>query len=80
MAYKNLREFIKRLEKTGELQRITVPVDPHLEITEITDRVSKGPLAAEQGAAVRGCERLGHAGADQCSGRAAAHGLGAGRR
>ena len=43
MAYKNLREFVKRLEKTGELHRISVPVDPHLEITEITDRVSKGP-------------------------------------
>jgi len=43
MAYKNLREFVKRLEKSGELQRISVPVDPHLEITEITDRISKGP-------------------------------------
>ncbi|HEY52560.1 MAG TPA: menaquinone biosynthesis decarboxylase, partial [Caldilineae bacterium] len=45
MAYKNLRDFIKRLEKSGELHRISVPVDPHLEITEITDRISKGPLA-----------------------------------
>ena len=45
MTYKNLREFVKRLEKTDELHRISVPVDPHLEITEITDRVSKGPQA-----------------------------------
>lgn len=44
MAYKNLREFIKRLDDAGELHRITAPVDPYLEITEITDRVSKGPL------------------------------------
>jgi 4-hydroxy-3-polyprenylbenzoate decarboxylase len=43
MAYKDLRDFIKHLEKSGELQRISVPVDPHLEITEITDKVSKGP-------------------------------------
>ena len=44
MAYKDLREFIKRLEDAGELLRITAPVDPYLEITEIADRVSKGPL------------------------------------
>jgi 4-hydroxy-3-polyprenylbenzoate decarboxylase len=41
MAYKNLREFITRLERANELKRITVPVDVDLEITEITDRVSK---------------------------------------
>ncbi|MBI4483476.1 MAG: menaquinone biosynthesis decarboxylase [Acidobacteria bacterium] len=41
MAYKDLREFVKRLEKEGELRRIAAPVDPELEITEITDRVSK---------------------------------------
>ncbi len=44
MAYKNLREFIRLLEKGGQLARISVPVDPYLEVTEITDRVSKGPL------------------------------------
>ena len=41
MAYKDLQEFIKRLEDEGELIRITTLVDPELEITEITDRVSK---------------------------------------
>ncbi|SHG89923.1 3-octaprenyl-4hydroxybenzoate decarboxylase [Thermosyntropha lipolytica DSM 11003] len=41
MAYQDLREFIKCLEREGELKRIKVPVDPELEITEITDRVSK---------------------------------------
>jgi len=39
--YEDLRAFIKRLEKEGELKRITVEVDPVLEIAEITDRVSK---------------------------------------
>ena len=38
MSYRDLREFIKALEADGELRRIAVPVDPHLEITEICDR------------------------------------------
>lgn len=41
MAYKDLRDFITALEKAGELKRIKTQVDPILEITEITDRVSK---------------------------------------
>ncbi len=41
MAYKDLREFIADLENRGELKRITEEVDANLEITEITDRVSK---------------------------------------
>jgi 4-hydroxy-3-polyprenylbenzoate decarboxylase len=44
MAYKNLHEFVNLLEKRGHLRRIKVPISPELEITEITDRVSKGPL------------------------------------
>ncbi|OIO37735.1 MAG: menaquinone biosynthesis decarboxylase [Candidatus Omnitrophica bacterium CG1_02_49_16] len=40
-CYKNLREFIDALDKAGELIRISKAVDPELEITEITDRVSK---------------------------------------
>ncbi|MGE4584887.1 MAG: menaquinone biosynthesis decarboxylase [Sphaerochaeta sp.] len=41
MAYKNLEAFIEALEAEGELVRIKTEVDPYLEITEITDRVSK---------------------------------------
>jgi len=41
MAYQDLREFIKRLERENELKSITPEVDVDLEITEITDRVSK---------------------------------------
>jgi 4-hydroxy-3-polyprenylbenzoate decarboxylase len=41
MAYQNLRQFIARLEQERELQRISERVDVDLEITEITDRVSK---------------------------------------
>lgn len=43
MAYKNQQEFIRLLEKEGELVRIKEYVNPHLEIAEITDRVSKMP-------------------------------------
>lgn len=41
MAYRNLQHFIKSLEDAGELVRISEYVNPHLEITEITDRISK---------------------------------------
>jgi 4-hydroxy-3-polyprenylbenzoate decarboxylase len=41
MAYKNQQEFIDRLATHNELVRITTFVDPHLEIAEITDRISK---------------------------------------
>ncbi|MDX1800912.1 MAG: 4-hydroxy-3-polyprenylbenzoate decarboxylase [Marinobacter sp.] len=38
MNYSDLRDFIDQLEKQGELKRISVEVDPHLEMTEICDR------------------------------------------
>ena len=41
MGYRNLQEFISRLEQAGELVRIKEPVSPYLTITEITDRVCK---------------------------------------
>ncbi|USD21772.1 4-hydroxy-3-polyprenylbenzoate decarboxylase [Microbulbifer variabilis] len=45
MKYKDLRDFIQLLEKRGQLKRIKFPVDPNLEMTEISDRVlrSGGP-------------------------------------
>ncbi|MGH9430412.1 MAG: menaquinone biosynthesis decarboxylase, partial [Terriglobia bacterium] len=46
VAYKDLRDFIKRLERERELKEIHVPVDVDLEITEITDRISKRGGAA----------------------------------
>ncbi len=38
MHYQDLRDFIRQLESGGQLQRITHPVDPRLEITEVCDR------------------------------------------
>jgi len=37
----DLREWIGLLEREGELVRVTAEVDPHLEVTEIVDRVVK---------------------------------------
>ncbi len=42
MKYKDLRDFIQQLEKSGELLRITEEVDPYLEMTEICDRTLRG--------------------------------------
>ncbi len=41
MQYRDLRDFMAQLEAMGELKRITVPVSPNLEMTEICDRVLK---------------------------------------
>ena len=42
MKYHDLRDFIAQLETRGQLRRVCVPVDPHLEMTEICDRVLRG--------------------------------------
>ncbi|MBK9444768.1 MAG: 4-hydroxy-3-polyprenylbenzoate decarboxylase [Betaproteobacteria bacterium] len=39
MKYHDLRDFIGQLERLGELKRVSVEVDPKLEMTEICDRV-----------------------------------------
>ena len=41
MAFQGLQSFIELLEKNNELIRVKEFVDPKLEITEITDRISK---------------------------------------
>lgn len=41
MSYKGLSSFIETLEKQGDLLRIKPFVDPVLEITEVTERISK---------------------------------------
>ncbi len=43
MAYRDLRDFIKDLEKEGEILRIKDKVSPVLEITEVADNVMKLP-------------------------------------
>ncbi|OGR39696.1 MAG: menaquinone biosynthesis decarboxylase [Desulfovibrionales bacterium GWA2_65_9] len=41
MPYKDLQDFLKHLDKNGEIKRIDAELDPYLEIAEVTDRVSK---------------------------------------
>jgi len=41
MAYHGFQDFLKALERAGELKRIRTPIDPVLEIAEIADRVVK---------------------------------------
>ena len=59
MAYHDLRDWLRQLERAGELKRIREEVDPILEIAEITDRVSK--------IGRRGIERKGGGGKDGSS-------------
>ena len=46
MPWRDLQEFVAHLEKHDRLRRVSVPVSRDLEITEITDRVSKSTGAA----------------------------------
>jgi 4-hydroxy-3-polyprenylbenzoate decarboxylase len=41
LAYTDLREWIKQLDKAGELRRIREAVSPYLEMAEIADRTAK---------------------------------------
>ncbi|MGD0581821.1 MAG: menaquinone biosynthesis decarboxylase [Bacteroidales bacterium] len=41
MPFTGLKSFVQQLEKAGQLIRVTSFADPVLEITEITDRISK---------------------------------------
>ena len=45
MKYHDLRDFIQQLEKMGELKRISRPISPNLEMTEVCDRTlrAEGP-------------------------------------
>ena len=42
VQFTDLRDFITELEKRGLLVRIKEPVDPNLEMTEISDRTLRG--------------------------------------
>ncbi|MCK9285504.1 MAG: 4-hydroxy-3-polyprenylbenzoate decarboxylase [Rhodocyclaceae bacterium] len=56
MKYHDLRDFIAQLERRGELKRIAVAVDTHLEMTEIADRVLRagGPALLFEQPVTRG--------------------------
>lgn len=45
MSYSHLQDYIEALDGAGELKRVSASVSPILEVTEITDRVSKSRAA-----------------------------------
>jgi 4-hydroxy-3-polyprenylbenzoate decarboxylase len=49
VAYKDLREWIGRLDRAGELKTIREPVSPYLEMGEIADRAAKLPGTGKRG-------------------------------
>jgi 4-hydroxy-3-polyprenylbenzoate decarboxylase len=63
LAYSDLRDWINALDAAGELRRVRAAVDPILEITEITDRVSKGEKPTPGGPALLFENVKGHPGA-----------------
>jgi len=55
VPYRDLREFLEDLDRRGELRRIDAPVSRDLEISEITDRVTKAAGPALLFTHVTGC-------------------------
>jgi 4-hydroxy-3-polyprenylbenzoate decarboxylase len=48
VGYRDLREFVAKLEKEGELKRVRAEVDPVLEITEVAQRVARSKTRPAQ--------------------------------
>ncbi len=63
-AYQNLGEFIFELERAGELLRVGAPVSSDLEITHITDLMSKA-RSGRQSPSVRKCPGIALSRSDQ---------------
>ena len=56
MKYRDLRDFISRLEARGELRRVRMEIDPVLEITEICDRTLRAGGPALLFERPKGCD------------------------
>ncbi|MBY0263180.1 MAG: UbiD family decarboxylase, partial [Phycisphaerales bacterium] len=54
------QDFIRALDRAGELTRVSAPVSPVLEITEIADRQSKSPCPIAPAAATRATDPRHH--------------------
>ena len=57
MAYTDLRDWIRQLDKAGELKRIREAVSPYLEMAEIADRAAKLGKGTANAAGRRCCLR-----------------------
>jgi 4-hydroxy-3-polyprenylbenzoate decarboxylase len=58
LAYDDLRDWIKALDRAGELKHVRTEADPILEITEIADRVSKSRVIEKGGQGTFGGKAL----------------------
>jgi 4-hydroxy-3-polyprenylbenzoate decarboxylase len=47
VGYRDLREFVRKLENEGELRRVKAEVDPVMEIAEVVQRLRRGALRGE---------------------------------
>ncbi len=56
MRYRDLRDFLAQLQSLGELKSIAIPINPHLEVTEVCCRV-----LAQQGPALLFAKPVGSA-------------------
>ena len=56
MGYRNLRQCVDDLEKSGHLRRVTEEVDPYLEVAEIQRRVYANGGPALYFERVKGCQ------------------------
>ncbi len=64
MGYRDLREFVRKLESEGELRRVQAEVDPVLEIAEVVQRLRREAIHGEISDAQKTKENApaGHAG------------------
>jgi 4-hydroxy-3-polyprenylbenzoate decarboxylase len=58
--YDTLRDFVAALERAGELKRVSARVSPVLEISEISDRMSKSPAPSLPSPATRAIDARFH--------------------
>ena len=59
MAYRDLREFVRKLESEGELRRVKTEVDPVLEIAEVVQRLRREALRGENPAGKKSTDDAG---------------------
>ena len=58
MAYESLREWLKALERAGELKRVEAEVSPMLEMAELADRAAKSGKGTKLPVGRRCCLRM----------------------
>ncbi len=61
MAYRDLREFVRKLEDEGELRRVKAEVDPILEIAEVVQRLRREAMNGEKLTAEKTKDNIGAA-------------------